>query len=353
MKTNLKTVKNDFKKVTSSKSEILLLDLNEKTVAPPAGLVQFLKKASASAPAYARVAQLLKLKEKIAKYNKVSIENVVVFPGSFNALITTFSLINGPKGETLSPAPTFPFYEGYEKFKQIKVKKIVVKNPEKVAEEIIPAISKTVASVYLVNPGNPFGELFSAKEIEKIILALAKENKYVVIDEAYAEYADQTIASWIKKYDNLIVIKTFSKAFGLSGLRLGYVLANPDLVVKLENLRGPSYTLSGLSIQAGIWSLDNLEVVKKYVKQISEAKKDLVEFLGAMNVKFKPSQANFIAIKVNDSALTTKKLAQAGILVKNLSGYPDGGELTKNWIRITMPALKDMSRLKSALKKAI
>lgn len=353
MKTNLKSRSASSKKALVPPNKILFLDLNEKTSPPPVELVHFLKKFSFDSVAYTRGAQMLKLKEKIARYNKLSSKNVVIFPGSFGALVSTFSFINTSGGEILSPVPTFPFYESQEKFQQLKIRKIVVNDSQKVAEEIIPKISKLTTSVYLVNPGNPFGELFPVKEIEKIILALAKKNKYLVVDEAYSEYANQTVASLLKKYKNLIVVKTFSKAFGLSGLRLGYILANPDLALKLENLRGPSYTVSNLSIQAGLWSLDNIEVVKKYVNQVSEAKKALTVFLELIGVEFKPSYTNFVAIKVSDSELISKKLGQQGVLVKNLSGYPDGGDQTKNWIRITIPDKRDLPRLIKILTKVM
>lgn len=331
----------------------LALDLNEKVAPPPADLVSFLRKQIPAALGYTRPELLATLKNKLADVNKLKATNVVIFPSSLQALLTIFNFLFQEGEEILLLTPTFSFYADYEHLDKFRLRKLPWPSGKNPGQEIIKELHGNTKAIYISNPSNPLGQLLSRKEIETIVAFASRRRILVLLDEAYFEFAGLNSSSLLKKYSNLIIIRTFSKAQGLAGLRIAYLLADTVLAYELEALRGPAYAVSQPGVLAAQWSLDNPSASERYVRDIIKIREDFCRFCQRNKIPFLPSRASFVAIKVKDSAVATKYLAEDGILVKNLTNHPDGAEMTRNWLRIAMPPRNELRRLEQALLKLV
>jgi histidinol-phosphate aminotransferase len=202
------------------------------------------------------------------------------------------------------------------------------------------------ALVFLSCPNSPTGNLFSRDKIEAII---KKTPGIVVIDEAYASFSSQTLLPLLKKYDNLIFLKTLSK-LGLASMRLGFLIGNPDIVAQLDKVRLP-YNVNSLSQIAANFFLDYQDEFSQQVAEIIKRREEL--YLGLKEIagiKLYPSRANFIFFSCAfDSDRIYNKLVAEGIIVKNLNIPP----LMTNCMRVTVGKRKENEEFLKALKSVI
>lgn len=209
-------------------------------------------------------------------------------------------------------------------------------------EELQPAL------IFLAYPNNPTGNLFDAQAIKTIIEACPG---LVVVDEAYAPFADASFIGELEKHDNLLVMRTVSK-LGLAGLRLGFLAGNPALLEQLNKIRLP-YNINSLTQATATFALNNGEFLLQQTQEIRRQRALVFEALQAIDtVKAYPSSANFILVKTlgigADQVFASLK--QQGILIKNLS--PQGG-LLENCLRVTIGTPEENQAFLCALQKAL
>ncbi|MEK7539799.1 MAG: aminotransferase class I/II-fold pyridoxal phosphate-dependent enzyme, partial [Patescibacteria group bacterium] len=171
----------------------------------------------------------------------------------------------------------------------------------------------------------------------------------VLVDEAYCQYSKKSAGNKIRFYDNLVVLQSFSKAFGLAGLRLGYVLANPEIIGVLEKI-APPYNINSLAVVAGIAALDDLDFVENYTMEVGSAGEFLSTELERLGVKVFPSKANFVLAEFGKKVdFVVKKLFEKNILVKKINEETlEGG-----FLRITIGPKKEMEKLVLELKNIL
>jgi histidinol-phosphate aminotransferase len=201
--------------------------------------------------------------------------------------------------------------------------------------------------LYLCSPNNPTANQLKQREVE----ALTEEFPGIVmVDEAYAEYADYSVVPLIDKYPNLIVLRTFSKAFGLAGLRLGFAVANPRLASMINKLPAP-YAVNVVSLSMGRKLLENVAIVKASVEALKAERRRLMNDLnGLKGVEAFDSKTNFVTFNVNQpyEDVYVHCLKQ-GLIIKKL------GKLLKypNCLRTTVGTPEMNVRLITALKKQL
>ncbi|UCC91702.1 MAG: aminotransferase class I/II-fold pyridoxal phosphate-dependent enzyme, partial [Candidatus Aenigmatarchaeota archaeon] len=198
------------------------------------------------------------------------------------------------------------------------------------------AINKKTKVVVLANPNNPTGSAISEKGILEIVKKAKEFKALVFIDEAYYEFYGKSSKSLIKKYDNVIVTRTFSKAFGLAGIRLGYVISNEENIRNLLKANSP-YSISSIAVKSIFAALKDRDFVKGYVREVKKAKKIMFKRLKELGVKTYPTSANFLIAKFGDKAPEIyRKLKERGILVRDRTKYP----LLKGCLRIGIGTVK-------------
>lgn len=186
------------------------------------------------------------------------------------------------------------------------------------------AITSRTRMIFIANPNNPTGTFLTAEQLATFI-AKVPDNVLVVLDEAYYEYvpAGQRAPSleWLKQYPNLVVSRTFSKAYGLAGLRAGFMVTHPDLADLMNRVRQP-FNMNSLSLRAAEVALDDNDYLAESVAVNDAGMAQFVAFCEQHQLPFIPSHGNFLTIEVGDDATGLyQKLLQQGVIVRPVAGY--------------------------------
>ena len=258
-----------------------------------------------------------KLVSKLSKYLKVPENMIGVGNGSDQILDLFLANIASKKTRILTSDPTFGFFEERCKLYAIPCTKILFSSDMKLDIEKFNSNLKTCHILYLDSPNNPTGFQFSKIQLESLI---KKFDGLVIIDEAYGEFGDSSTVSLTKKYNNLIVVKTFSKAFGLAGLRLGYFVANKKIVEVFNQVLQYPYPLNTLAIEAGIASLDKVDQMKEAAEIIKSERKKIIENLRKYDAfTVFDSKANFVLFDAKGADKRVfSALVEQGISIRKL-----------------------------------
>lgn len=205
--------------------------------------------------------------------------------------------------------------------------------------------------VFLCSPGNPTGNLLPHAQIKEV-LELFKDTAMVVVDEAYIEFsADKSVASWLPQYDNLIVLRTLSKAFALAGLRCGFTLANNDVIAMLSKVIAP-YPISAPVAEIASKALkgDNLTVMTERVKSTNTLAQELSTWLSAQEwcTQVYPTDANFLLFKTPHKAFIFEALLAENILIRDQSKQPQLADC----LRISIGSESELASLKQVIETA-
>lgn len=216
------------------------------------------------------------------------------------------------------------------------------------ANEFIELCLQTKPKViYICNPNNPTGGFIPVETIRKVIEAC--QNSIVVVDEAYNEFVNASCVGLLKEFKNLVILRTFSKAFGLAGVRCGYSIASPEISGFFNRVR-PPYNLNSLTQRVCTITLKYQDLIDEYIGKIN-ADRDLLygSLLKVNGIKVLKTYANFFLIKVNNSQEVFQKLLEDGILVRN---YGSSSTL-KDYLRISVGSREQNEALIKSLNKAV
>lgn len=218
-------------------------------------------------------------------------------------------------------------------------------------EEMINRVGENTRVVWVANPNNPTGTWLNSEELENFVAAIPK-NVIVVIDEAYIEYVaedDYPDASlWLEKYPNLIVTRTFSKAYGLASLRVGYGLSHPDVADLLNRVRQP-FNVNSMALAAANAALEDQDFIQRAVSLNSQGMFQLTAGLDAIGLEYIPSVGNFITIDVGQPVeAVDKALLQQGCIARPVANYG-----MPNHLRVTIGLEDENRRFLSALAKVL
>jgi len=212
------------------------------------------------------------------------------------------------------------------------------------------AIRHDTRIVWIANPNNPTGNFLPYPEV-RAFLETVPQDVVVVLDEAYNEYLPPAervdTAAWIADFPNLVVTRTFSKIFGLAGLRVGYALASAEIADLMNRVRQP-FNVNNLAIAAAIAALgDHLFVAESYELN-RRGMEQLVAGLKRLGLEHIPSHGNFVTFKAGDGAAVNQKLLKQGVIVRPIGGYG-----LPEWLRVTIGSEPENARFLEALEKAL
>lgn len=300
--------------------ECIKLDANENPFPWPAGMQASLCTEKLAFNRYPD-GMAGELKSAIGRYTKTSPEGILIGNGS-DELIQLILLTFGGLGKSLIiHPPTFGMYQIYARLTDTTVVPVPLLNGLELDTEkmLEAALSPEAHVVVICNPNNPTGSLFPREDILRLV---RESGKIVVVDEAYAEFSEQTLIPEIDNYPNLIILRTFSKSFGMAGLRLGYLLGLPQTIAFINKVR-PPFNVNSFSQKAGILALDHLEEYQGQIQQIKDETNKLHKGLTQLpGVVVYPTQANFILFKPEDPDGWADELLKRGFLVRNMGMLP-------------------------------
>jgi len=258
-----------------------------------------------------------KLIEALSKNLKVSPSMIGVGNGSDQILDLLLVNFCSKKTRILTSDPTFGFFEERCKLYSIPTIKIPFSKDMTLDLENFLSKSKNADLLYLDSPNNPTGFQFPKKDLEKLIKNF---DGPVIIDEAYVEFGDYSVSNMVKSQSNLIVVRTFSKEFGLAGLRLGYFVANKAIADVFTRIIQYPYPLNTIAIEAGILALQKSKIMSDAATLIKQERKRIIENLRKTNTfEVFDSKANFVLFdaKGADRRIYTA-LVEQGISIRKL-----------------------------------
>jgi histidinol-phosphate aminotransferase len=258
----------------------------------------------------------VKLRGKIAGYLKVP-KDFLVIGNASDELIDRIIRLFVEKGDiAVSFAPTFSIPRFCVKRQEGEYVAVPIqKNLHLDVKGMVSKFSDKTRLLYICSPNSPTGTQYKEEDIEKLVKAFPG---IVILDEAYSEFADYSFVPRIREFENMIILRTFSKAFGLAALRLGYAVANPELAQILTEKAPLPYPVSGFTLRMGAKMLDNVDMMLESVKQVKSERTKLIKALNDIEgVQAFDSQANFVLMNTQKPIeLVSQKLLWKGIMVK-------------------------------------
>jgi histidinol-phosphate aminotransferase len=321
------------------------LDFNENTTGCGPAALGALRKLTAQQlamyPEYAAPTR------RIAAHFGISEHELLLTNGGDDALRVFFDAFVEPGKHILICEPTFPMYRYYAEIAGARVETLRYGSEmEFPLDEFVLRLRRKPAVIFIANPNNPTGTLLPREAIKTILLAAT--STAVVIDEAYAEFSGVTVLPWIRKYPNLFVTRTFSKAAGLAGLRLGAAIACRESLTLLRRAMPPFPVNIGALVAAQA-ALEERGSIRNYVNQTRETREWFAGELARLGVRTFPSVGNFLLADFGlQGPALFKKLAAQGILVRERSK-----DIGLGFVRISIGTKSEMTRLVRVIQKEI
>jgi len=290
------------------------------------------------------------LRDLISAYLDVSKENLFFGVGSDEIIDLLIRIFCEPgKDKILIPEPTYGMYKVTADINNVPAVRVLLNDDFQIdLKEINKNFTRDIKIIFLCSPNNPTGNLLRKDDV----LGLCKKNNSIVIvDEAYIDFAESfSLINEVGNYPNLVVMRTFSKAWGLAGARLGYCVANEEIVKILFKVKAP-YNINSLTRFAIGKALNNVKLKNSYVKTIIEErenlKKELLLLPGVSKVF--DSDANFLLIKCTNAKTILKKLAERKIIIRDRSSQPK----LEGCLRISVGTKEENKILLNALKEIL
>lgn len=289
------------------------------------------------------------LKEKIASRLQVRMENIVLGVGTVGIIDTIIKSVVATDEEIITYERSFVAYGQLASLHKRKIHFVPLTDFYCIPNNILPFINEKTKALFIVNPNNPTGTMFGHKELKEFLNKIP-ENIWVIIDEAYYEYvtegdyADSLLL--LKEYSNLIVLRGFSKSYGLGGLRIGYGIASEEKANLLNSYRLP-FSINSLAAPACIAAINDQDFINECVKQNSIERSFLIEEIRKKGIQTTNSNANYIFLWFDDENkkdLVHKKLLDNGLYTCNLKIFNQS-----NSIRIAIADRTINSRIISLL----
>jgi histidinol-phosphate aminotransferase len=322
----------------------LRLDFNENTVGCSPAVLRALRKLTAED--LAMYSEYQAPTQRLARWFGVQPNEFMLTNGADGGLQQIIATFVDQKSTVLLVEPTFVMYRFYLEMTAPRIKTLKYDNemgfPMKA---VMKELRKSPRAFFLANPNNPTGTLLYPPELERMIRSAPLT--LFIIDEAYFDFSGATVVPWIRKYPNLIVARTFSKAAGLAGLRLGYLFACPEVMKLLSSTREP-FPVNTAALVAAEATVKDHKNVEAYAAEVGRGREMLASALAEIGVRVFPSAGNFLLADFGrQGPRILKQMSRRGILLRDRTS--DFGR--PGYIRITAGTRPQMKRLIRALKK--
>lgn len=324
------------------------LHANESPLDLPADLKnELIKKVAATGFNRYPDSLAVSLREAIADGFGLTPENVLVGNGSNEVIQTLLLAYGGPERLAVVFEPTYTMHGKIAQITGTALRSLSLTDRFDLSLEVIlPELEKLKPDiVFICSPNNPTGNRIDREAIEQLLGAGA----LVIVDEAYGEFTEQSVVPLLKKNPNLATVKTFSKAFRLAGLRLGYLLAGDQIVFEVNKVKLP-YNVNSLSQAVGEAVFQNRQAVLSLVEEIKAERERVFEVLQTINgVVPYPSDTNFILFKTTrEGNEVWQELLDQGVLIRNFSDHPG----LANCLRVTIGLPEENNAFLEALRES-
>lgn len=346
--TSGETVRRSARELGTEPSEIVKLNSNENFFMPKEKLTELFMEVAEETDIrrYPQEEELL-VKRALGKYLGVKPECIMVGNGSDQLIEMLTSLFLDRGDEALSVTPTFSMYQHIvsllgAKFIGVPLKEDFSLNIKK----ILAAVTSKTRLLFLCSPNNPTANQFREDDVR----AVAEDfSGLVVVDEAYVEFAEFSVVPLVGEFENVVILRTFSKAFGLAGLRLGYAISNQNLAETLSSKAQLPYPVNSIALKMGLKLLGNVGIMRDAAGRMKNERKRLIKRLNEISgVNAFDSQANFVLVQANDgSDEVFQALLKQGVIIRNVGKVLNLG----NCLRVTVGLPQMNYKLLAALEQ--
>ncbi len=328
---------------------IIKLASNENSLGPSRLALAAMRKALAHVNLYPD-GNAFYLKQKLATKLDLTPAHLILGNGSNEIIEFIGHALIAPGAEVVVSQYCFAVYPIVTAMMGGKLVVVPAKNYGHNLDAMLAAITPNTRVVFVANPNNPTGTSVRRADLARFVAAVP-ENVLVALDEAYIEFLDQQLdlVSEIRsgRKPNLLLMRTFSKIYGLAGLRLGYGMGHPELIAELEKVRQP-FNVNALAQVAALAALDDSAHAEKTRRMTSRGLKFFARAFRKLGLEFIPSSANFILVRVEDGERVFQALQRQGVIVRPMGGYQ-----LPEWVRISVGTPKENKRCLEALKTAL
>lgn len=336
-----------------NRNDIIKLGSNENQLGASKKAIDAIIKTAESIHQYPE-SNLECLKDKIAKYAGVQASNIIIGgDGADEILDVLGKTLIEPGDEFIVPIPSYMYYEFILKIQgavPVYARWDVEENKLDV-QSVLDAVSSKTKIIFLCTPNNPTGGLINKEDIKRV---LENTDVFVVVDEAYFEFGEVDNIDLLENYDNLLILRTFSKVFGLAGMRIGYAISNPEFIEYMHRVK-PVFSLTKLSYVAALATLDDEDYIKKSIETGIESREYLTRNMKKFDkLHVYPSKANYLLVDVRKTGMNSyefsEELLKRGIIVRDCNSFKG---LDEYWIRVSAGTLKEDKRFIEALNDLI
>ncbi|MBP9717908.1 histidinol-phosphate transaminase [Candidatus Gracilibacteria bacterium] len=322
-----------------TKSGQLLLDFNERTT-PASPLVDAALQEFVTTGAYRRYPSYSALYPLLAAYTGARESQLAITNGSDRGIELIIQTLVAPGEEIIIPAPTFVLFEQYATIREAKIiQPLYERDLSFPLQGVLDAISEKTKLIIVCNPNNPTGTLASQEAIETLCIKAQEVGAFVLVDEAYGEFSGVTCSALLSRYKHLIITRTFSKAFGLAALRIGYLMANEQIIEVIKKVQSP-YEVNMAAVIAAQAALQDIAYMTDYCREVMQEAKPLTEdFFRSKEIAFYPSYGNFILFKPENPTLIFNKLRERGMLIR-----PRTGCRIEDTLRVSIGTVSNMNQ---------
>lgn len=325
--------------------QYLKLNTNESPYPPSDGVLAAISGEDMKALRLYPDPDCTQLKDALAAYHGVGRENIFVSNGSDDILNFSFAAFTKVGKKAYFADITYGFYKVFSALHGIEYETIPLTSELSIRPEDYMGRHGLIV---IANPNAPTGKRLDVAKIEEI--ACSCPDSVVLVDEAYVDFGSQSCISLTKKYDNVLVVRTYSKSRSMAGARLGYAIGEKELISDLEKIKFSTnpYSVNRLTMKAGVAALKDNDYYEKNCQRIIEAREYTEKQLNALGFEVIPSWANFVFARKDgyDGQMLYSKLKENGILVRHF-----GDERIADYIRITIGTMHDMEHFISVLKE--
>ena len=290
------------------------------------------------------------LKTALSKRYGVDMSSIVLGNGSNDVLELVALAFLGPGRAAVMSQHAFAVYPLATQARGARSIVVPAKDYGHDLDAMTKAIDEETYVVWIANPNNPTGTLADPHALEAFVRRVP-ERVLVVIDEAYNEYMTPDVRAetvkWLKRHPNLIVTRTFSKAYGLAGLRVGYALAHASVADVMNRVRQP-FNVNSLALVAAEAALDDMEFVARAYADNLQGMRQIEEGVRALGLEYIPSHGNFVSVRVGKAADVYKRLLRRGVIVRPVAGYQ-----MPEHLRVTVGTAQENERFLAALAPSL
>ncbi len=329
------------KKYGFKESKVIQLASNENPFPPSKKVKEEYERAFSKINRYPHP-EYPELKAALAEYTGVDRDRIAIGNGAGEVLKTICEVVLDTFDTVTIPVPGYTLHAIFAMLRDANINFIEFPGYRINADKILEKPSKLL---FLCSPNNPVGNAVPKKELIKI---LENYSGLVVVDEAYAEFSGKTALDLIDEFENLVVVRSLSKFFGLAGMRVGYAIGNAELIEAIEKIRLP-FCISEVACRTAIAALQSLDYYNEIKEKIIKERERLVNELKKIKfLEVYPSEANFVLVKVKQDIDVANELEKKGIIVRNVTGLLG---LEGVHIRITVGTEEENNQLINALKE--